>query len=666
MLGSLGLLSVLLRVHALARDLAIEQCRCSNVNDPCWPDVSSWALLNSTMDGRLIVPTSPLLDSCTNQFKSAKCQEELNATMSSPLHISNQPGAYQSAGWNRGWVATPSTYAVAAASIADVQAAVVFAVQHNLRLVVKGSGHDYLGRSSTESNGSLLVWTRRLNNISFASDNRTVTVGAGVLWDDLFVAVQSRGRFVIGGGCATVGAAGGFPQGGGFGILSKAYGTAADNVVEITLVTANGDVVTANNESNPDIFWAMRGGGGGTFGIVISLTYRTWPAPKHGGFVGGHIKCPDMTSLHKVLTNLMYAMSQELLSENWGWELEGVQIGMDYIDIEGWYVDITVEEAKRSFAGFVTDLPRSGCDWDAPKKIAKVARSTYPNETTMLGGLVFFDLPKMTASSGAQIAKWYPLPFFTQYQDGHWYSWSSDASDANFLALKPFWTGYLSRYLPMTEFKDSATLAHKLASLATSNIMGLGASHFTLRTNKGLAGGNPVAWSNTSYNPAARTAGALIVVSTAASGFIPQLPDDMVRQMVRKARATMEPSIFNATFSPEIRSACVADEDENGHGSRCWGAMRQHLDEQNRFYSDFDLLLKKSFPSDSGSYSNEGYFFEPDWQTTFWGANYPKLLQIKAAVDPDGLFVCHHCVGSEYWSSDGNCRVQTKSEIILV
>ena len=75
------------------------------------------------------------------------------------------------------------------------------------------------------------------------------------------------------------------------------------------------------------------------------------------------------------------------------------------------------------------------------------------------------------------------------------------------------------------------------------------------------------------------------------------------------------------------------------------------------------LVLKQTvnyhFPTDNGyagSYWNEADFDEPNWQTSFWGPNYPRLLEIKQGYDPDGLFTCHHCVGSEFMSEDGNCK----------
>merc|ERR1712093_729254 len=100
----------------------------------------------------------------------------------------------------------PSIYAVAAESAEDISHAVAFAAKHNLRLVIKGAGHDYNGRSSAPN--SLLVWTHRMDGIKFSHDLSKVTVQAGVHWEDVYLEAQPKGRYVVGGACPTVGAAG--------------------------------------------------------------------------------------------------------------------------------------------------------------------------------------------------------------------------------------------------------------------------------------------------------------------------------------------------------------------------------------------------------------------------------------------------------------------------
>src|SRR5581483_7481158 len=141
---------------------------------------------------------------------------------------------------------------------------------------VKGGGHSYLGGSNAPD--SLLVFTRPMNGIELhdafvptgthAEPVHAVSVGAGCIWLHVYDAVTTHGgRYVQGGGCTTVGVAG-LVQGGGFGSFSKKFGLAAASLLEAEVVTADGVRRIANACRHPDLFWALKGGGGGTFGIV--------------------------------------------------------------------------------------------------------------------------------------------------------------------------------------------------------------------------------------------------------------------------------------------------------------------------------------------------------------------------------------------------------------
>ena len=166
---------------------------------------------------------------------------------------------------------------------------------NNLRLVVKGGGHSYQGTSNAAD--SLLIWTRRMNAITVhdafvgtgcagqAEPQPAVTVEAGAIWGQVYDAVTTKaGRYVQGGGCLTVGVAG-LIQSGGFGSFSKAYGMAAASLLEAEIVTADGAVRIANACTHPDLFWAIKGGGGGSFGVVTRLTLRTHDLPEFFGAV---------------------------------------------------------------------------------------------------------------------------------------------------------------------------------------------------------------------------------------------------------------------------------------------------------------------------------------------------------------------------------------------
>ena len=159
---------------------------------------------------------------------------------------------------------------------------------------MKGGGHSYQGSSNAAD--SLLVWTRRHARRSTLHDTfvgagcegqarpqPAVSIGAGAIWGHVYDAVTTKaGRYVQGGGCLTVGVAG-LVLGGGFGSFSKAFGTAGSHLLEAEVVTADGAVRIANACSNPDLFWALKGGGGG-FGVVTRVTLRTHALPE---FLGG-------------------------------------------------------------------------------------------------------------------------------------------------------------------------------------------------------------------------------------------------------------------------------------------------------------------------------------------------------------------------------------------
>ncbi|KAI9572545.1 hypothetical protein HD554DRAFT_2168239 [Boletus coccyginus] len=172
--------------------------------------------------------------------------------------------------------------------VEDIQAAVTFAVHQNLKLVVKNTGHDYLGRSTAR--GSFVVWTHNMKNISYnhtfvpqgAPPNETyeaVTLAAGIQWQEAYTAVNNYGRLMVGGiSDGSIGSSGGWLAGGGHSMLSPSYGLGVDNALEISVVLSTGQFLTVNNYQNSDLFWALRGGGGSTYGIVTSVTYRTYPS----------------------------------------------------------------------------------------------------------------------------------------------------------------------------------------------------------------------------------------------------------------------------------------------------------------------------------------------------------------------------------------------------
>jgi FAD/FMN-containing dehydrogenase len=171
-----------------------------------------------------------------------------------------------------------------------------FARENDLRLVVKGGGHSYQGTSNAPD--SLLIWARHMNDIAMHTafvpqgcehvlqPQPAVTLGAGTIGMQAYNAVTTKaGKYIQGGGCTTVGLPG-LIQGGGFGSHSKHYGTAAGNLLEAEVVTADGQIRIANASTNPHLFWALKGGGGGTYG-VSKLRWKG-DAGQVGWFIWGY------------------------------------------------------------------------------------------------------------------------------------------------------------------------------------------------------------------------------------------------------------------------------------------------------------------------------------------------------------------------------------------
>ena len=294
--------------------------------DPFWPTAAEWQELGSRVGGHLLRPQA-LFAPCAAAATSAACAD-VSANLRNPFWIGDQPGGTQVSGWLDAWSPAPSACAVRARNAQDVAHAVNFARTHNLRVVVKGGAHSYLGTSSAPD--SLLIWTRSLNDIrlhdafvgegcaAHAAAEPAVSLGAGCVWIDAYTAVTTRaGRYVQGGGCTTVGVAG-LVQSGGFGSFSKGFGNAAAGLIEAEVVTADGRVRIVNACRDADLFWALKGGGGGTFGVVTRLTLRTHALPQYFGAAWGVIQASSEEAFRRLIARFVAHYAERLANPHWG------------------------------------------------------------------------------------------------------------------------------------------------------------------------------------------------------------------------------------------------------------------------------------------------------------------------------------------------------------
>jgi FAD/FMN-containing dehydrogenase len=160
-------------------------------------------------------------------------------------------------------------------SVADVAAAVRYGVAQGLEIAVRGGGHSVAGASVTE--GGIVIDLREMRQVQVDPEARLARVEGGAIWADVDGACQPHALATTGGRVSTTGVAG-LTLGGGSGWLERKFGLACDSLVSVELITANGELVTADETQNTELFWALHGGGG-NFGVATSLTFKLRPLP---------------------------------------------------------------------------------------------------------------------------------------------------------------------------------------------------------------------------------------------------------------------------------------------------------------------------------------------------------------------------------------------------
>jgi FAD binding domain len=178
------------------------------------------------------------------------------------------------AAWNLTVDQRPALVAIPA-DAADVVAIVDFAREHGLRVAPQGTGHNAGAIASLE--GTILVKTTALRSVEIDVPRRRARVGAGVLWAEVTGPASEHGLAPLAGSSPDVGVVG-YTLGGGLSWLSRRHGLAANSVIAIEIVTADGRLVRCDRDHEPDLFWALRGGGG-SFGVVTAIEFLLYPAP---------------------------------------------------------------------------------------------------------------------------------------------------------------------------------------------------------------------------------------------------------------------------------------------------------------------------------------------------------------------------------------------------
>ncbi|TID22399.1 FAD-binding domain-containing protein [Venturia nashicola] len=568
-------------------------------DSPLWPTTSQWDALNSTLSGNLIRASPPGI-SCypgPQQSKSACTAAGRPENFENPVEVITKvfTGMGCPAVWTAGGVGGGEemneleeeneeekrkrgrgkagrvkrdvnvdgseggggckmgnypVYVVKAMKREDVKAAVEFANQHGLRLVVKNTGHDFLGRNV--GYGSLSIWTHHLRGIHFqdvwkptvgpppASPQSAVVIGAGTQWRELYKAAYDKSKIVVGGASSTVGAAGGWPLGGGHGPMSNKYGLGADNILEAEIITPTGQLIIANSNSNPDLYWALRGGGGATFGIVTKLTYKTHP------FV-----------------------TQNALR-------------------------ITITPGSTGQVGYVRGMA--------------YLMSLMPQ---------FADFG-MTG---------YPIMFDRKY-------------DCLFTAPGKTWGQITPFITPVGNALKSMGLSVSSIPMESAINALMGSMGTTANAGNGLRTETAVMSSRLISRQAALnvTNWERVLTTLFKAGTILEPFPVVGGQVARNADMDMA---LNPAWRKAVIHFSILDAKSDTYKTP--GAIRASYEKQTKE----QLPLIDEMSVDGAAYFNEATYLEPNWQKTFWGANYPRLVEVKKKYDPNNTLWCHLCVGSE-------------------
>ncbi|KAF2738971.1 FAD-binding domain-containing protein [Polyplosphaeria fusca] len=535
-------------------------------SDGKWPAEKAWTKLGRQLSSTdVLIKTTPQASVCYGEQKNdAKCQDLTKNWSNSYTHIDDPtevlspiyqgltcqpPSIYNSGNCSLGGY--PS-YVINVKNVLDIQLGINFARNDQVRLIVKNTGHDFSGKSVGA--GSLSIWTHGLKDMQYFENyvdesgykGPAIKAGAGVQAFDLYKFANDHGVMAVAGEGQTVGVMGGYILGGGHSPLSSLYGMAADQVLGFEVVTAIGDFISANSTSNPDLFWALRGGGGGTFGVVTSVTIKAFK---------------DMPT-----TAASWSFSSAKLGVDKFWAASKVFVdGITNLVDNGIYSYFTVVQSGSDYVFTMVPL-------FAPNKTASQLSSLLAGYQSKLTALNVPFSPKITEYKGFYPAWQAEFPLEAQ-------------SDVQ--------TAFGSRLFPRSNFA-SETGRNLTFSVLRSTVEG-GQMVLGFATSPTLAkAGNP----DNAVNPAWRNA-----VLHAITG-------------------------------------------------RRWDAKSSTTDilSVRRSFTNGTMQKWRDVTPGSGSYLNEADRLEPNWQQSFWGSKYERLLQIKKDNDPRDVFWAANAVGSEGWT----------------
>ncbi|KPA38211.1 isoamyl alcohol oxidase [Fusarium langsethiae] len=573
--------------------LAATSCKCAP-EQPCWPSSREWTRFNVSISGKLI-ETSPVAEPCypgpdnddeaclvvRNNWSSATFQLSQPLGYAYPLNEScpllNPGDEATNAKCSLGH---SPIYAVNVTTEQDITRSIQFAREKNLRLVIKSTGHDAMQRST--GYGSLSIWLHNFRKgFHFHKDNpvlsvcptakwkgSTLTINGVYAWSDIYPEAQKQGVIVLGGLNVGPSSTGGWTQGGGHGPATRYFGMGADQVVSARVVLASGKVAVANACENKDLFYAIRGGGGGTYGVVTEVTVKTYP-----------------TAQISTIDLVVGSTGEAAVSK--------------FLDAVATVYSLLPELSRLGFAGYGNWVARS------PIPIGATTYTNLYGQSFTLLGATQQEAIKLFEPFREEISK---------------YNKSGTGLEVTVTpsAHKDYWAYYFSRRDNDVPVGGVSALASRL--LDTEALRG---SQQDLRDAlETISGGSPVFHTIVHHGLEAAS--------------------DVKADPTSAVQPGWYRSIILDIFELQM------------NGTQVQSNLETFAYLRNEIVPVYEKLSPRT-----GTYMNEADWGNVNWKNDFFGSNWERLSQVKAKYDPEGVFYCPHCVGSDGWieGKRGLCRV---------
>ncbi|CAJ2503651.1 Uu.00g110450.m01.CDS01 [Anthostomella pinea] len=516
--------------------------------DGAWPSSSEWSALDDLTGGALLKPRPQAhicYDNSVGGVNGTPCQT-MTANWTDPYFHLDDPIEMLSPLYEGMTCQPPGVF-----DSGNYPARREFARNTGIRLVVKNTGHDFSGKSSGA--GSLSVWTHNMKELAHLpsySDSSysgpAIKAGAGIQGFELYAAANELGLIIMGGECPTVGVMGGWIQGGGHSPVTPLFGMGADQVLGFEVVTTDGRFVTANKDENPDLFWALRGGGGMTYGVVTSVVVKAYP----------DVPCSAATFAFSTGPNVTADAFKAGMKSYWKWFPEGANSQIySYWNVFNVAGDISftmspffapnksIAEAQAALQPFLDDMDALGIpispNWTQFDGFYDAYKASFPVEAVINVGVV-------TASRLFPWQNWANPTIFNQTFEAIWQN-VEDGQALFAYNMHPSW--------------------------------------------------GPNGVQDNAVHPGWREAIGYMITGIVQD--LTQPADELVAQRLNFTN----------------------------------GAMQRWRD----------------ITPGSGAYLNEADRLEPNFQWSFWGSFYPRLLALKQRYDPFNLFWAATAVGSEFF-----------------